>query len=116
MLSAYEQVFSAQDKTSKFLLKNYIPGTFIRHKAGTLQNILIIILGLALLVPWRWPVLHKLLTIQLALVHLSTGKGPTGTFNAEGALDDFEPWIGPHQPLHQPEIAPRQSLSRPQPN
>ena len=64
-----------------------------------------------MLFPWPWPVLHKLLSIQLALVHLSTG-----TFNADGALDDFEPWTGPHQPPHQPEIAPRQSLSRPQPN
>ena len=69
-----------------------------------------------MLFPRRWPVLHKLLSIQLAPVHLSTGKGPTGTLNADRALDDFEPWTGLHQPLHQPEIAPRQSLSRPQPN
>ena len=69
-----------------------------------------------MLFPRRWPVLHKLLSIQLAPVHLSTGKGPTGTFNTDGALDDFEPWTGLHQPPHQPEIAPRQSPFRPQPN
>ena len=69
-----------------------------------------------MLFPRRWPVLHKLPSIQLASVHLSAGKGPTGTFDADGALDDFEPWTGPHQPPHQPEIAPKQSLSRPQPN
>ena len=69
-----------------------------------------------MLFPWWWPVLHKLLSIQLAPVHLSTGKGPTGTFNADGALDDFKPWTGLHQPPHQPEIAPRQSPSGPQPN
>ena len=69
-----------------------------------------------MLFPWRWPVLHKLLSIQLAPVHLSTGKGPTGTFNADGALDDFEPWTGLHQPPHQPEIAPRQGLFGSQPN
>ena len=69
-----------------------------------------------MLFPRRWPVLHKLLSIQLAPVHLSTGKGPTGTFNADGALDDFEPWLGLHQPPHEPKIAPRQSPSRPQPN
>ena len=69
-----------------------------------------------MLFPRRWPVLHKLLSIQLAPVHLSTVKGPTCTFNADGALDDFEPWTGPHQPPHQPEIAPRQSLSRSQSN
>ena len=45
----------------------------------------------------------KLLSIQLAPVHLSTGMGPTGTFNADGALDDFEPWTGLHQPPHQPD-------------
>ena len=77
-------------------LKNYIHRTFIRHKAGTLQNTLIIHLRLVMLLARRWPVLHKLLSIQLALVHLSTGKGPTGTFNVDGALDDFEPWTGPH--------------------
>ena len=69
-----------------------------------------------MLFPRRRAVLHKLLSIQLAPVHLSTGKGPTGTLNAYGALDDFEPWTGLHQPPHQPEIAPRQSPSRPQPN
>ena len=69
-----------------------------------------------MLFPRRWLVLHKLLSIQVALVHLSVGKGPTGTFDADGVLDDFEPWTGLHQPSHQPEIAPRLSLSGPQPN
>src|SRR3954465_12300685 len=108
--------FSAHRTKRASLLKNYIPRTFIRHKAGTLQNILIIHLGLAMLFPRRWPVLHKLLSIQLAPVHLSAGKGPTGTFDADGALDDFEPWTGLHQPPHQPKVAPRQSFYRPQPN
>src|SRR3954468_8234946 len=108
--------FSAHRTIRANSLKNYILGTFIRHKAGTLQNVLIIILGLVMLVPRWWPVLHKLLSIQLAPVHLSAGKGPTSTFDADGALDDFEPWTGLHQPPHQPEVAPRKSLSRPQPN
>ena len=95
--------FSAHRTKRASFTQNYIHRTFIRHKAGTLQNILILILGLAMLLPRRWPVLHKLLSIQLAPVHLSTGKGPTGTFNADGALDDFEPWTGLHQPPHQPK-------------
>src|SRR3954469_7723920 len=78
--------FSVHRTIRASLLKNYILGTFIRHKAGTLQNVLIIVLGFAMLFPRRWPVLHKLLTVQLAPVHLSAGKGPTGTFNANGAL------------------------------
>src|SRR3954468_11012862 len=64
----------------------------------------------------RRPVLHKLLRIQLAPVHFSTGKRPTGTLDADGALDDFKPWTSVHQPPHQPEVAPRQGLSMPQPN
>src|SRR3954465_14388211 len=108
--------FSAHRTKRASLLKNYTPEKSTRHKVGTLQNALIIHLGLAMLFPRRWPVLHRLLSIQLAPVHLSAGKGPAGTFNANGALDDLEPWTGLHQPPHQPEVAPRQSLSRPQPN
>ena len=88
--------FQRTGQNKQVSLKNYIPRTFIRHKAGTLQNILIVILGLAMLFPRWWPVLHQLLSIQLAPVHLSTGKGPTGTFNVDRALDDFEPWTSLH--------------------
>src|SRR3954466_7515146 len=107
--------FSAHRTTRASSFKNYIYGTFIRHKPGTRQNILIIVLGLAMLLPRRRPVPHKLLTVQLTPVHLRTGKGPTGTFDADRALDDLEPWTGAHQPPHQSEVVPRQGLSRPQP-
>ena len=69
-----------------------------------------------MLLPLRWPILHQLLSIQLSLVHFSTGKSPAGALDAHGALDNFKPWTGIHQPPHQPEVAPRQSLSRPQSN
>ena len=46
----------------------------MRNKAGTLKNILIIILGLAMLFPRRWPVLHKLLSIQLAQCTLARAR------------------------------------------
>src|SRR3954466_13987259 len=108
--------FSAHRITRASSFKNYILGTFIRHKAGTRKNILVIVLGLAMLLPRRRPVPHKLLTVQLTPVHLCTGKGPTGTFDADGALDDLEPWTGLHQPPHQPATAARQGLSGPQPN
>ena len=108
--------FSAHRITRASSFKNYILGAFIRHKAGIGQNILVIVLGLAMLLPRRRPVPHKLLTVQLTPVHLCTGKGPTGTFDADGALDDLEPWTSLHQPPHQSEVAPRQGLSRPQPN
>ena len=91
-------------------------GAFTRYNAGTLQDALIIHLGLAILLARRWSVRHKILSVHLAPVHFSTGKGPTGTFNADGALDDFNPWTGVHQPPHQPEVAPRHGFLRPQPN
>src|SRR3954462_1306389 len=108
--------FSAHRITRASSLKNYILGTFICHKAGTSKNILVIVLGLAMLLPRRRPVPHKLLTVHLTPVHLCMGKEPEGSFDADGVLDDLEPWTGLHQPPHQSEVAPRQGLSRPQPN
>ena len=105
--------FSAHRITRASLLKNYILGTFIRHKAGTLQDTLIIHLGPAMLLSLRWPICHQLLSIQLALVYFRMGKGPTGAFDAYRAFDDFKPWTGIHQPPHQPKVAPGHDLARP---
>ena len=49
-------------------------------------------------------------------MHLCTGKGLAGTFNAGGALDDLHPGAHIHQPPHEAEVAPRHGLSRPQPD
>ena len=68
-----------------------------------------------LLALW-WRVRHKLLGIHLAPVHLCAGKGPTGTLNTGGVLDDFNPQARIHQLPHQAEVAPRHGLLRPQPN
>ena len=105
--------FSAHRITRASLLKNYILGTLIRHKAGTLQDALIIQLGLAMLLPLRWPICHQLLSIRLASVHFNMGKGPTGAFDTYGVLDDFKPWTAIHQLPHQPKVAPRHDLPRP---
>ena len=64
----------------------------------------------------RRPVLHQLLRIQLAPMHLRTGKGPTGTLNANGSLDDFQSWTGIHHPLDQAEVGGGQGLTRPHPD
>ena len=48
----------------------------------------------------RRPVLHQLLRIQLAPMHLRTGKGPAGTLNANGSLDHFKPQTGIYHPLY----------------
>ena len=60
--------------TNASLLKNYILGTFIRHKAGTRKNILIVVPGLAMLLPRQRPVPHKLLTVQLTPLHLARAR------------------------------------------
>ena len=96
--------------------KNYVFGTFISHEASTLCNAIIILLGDAMwLALWR-PVLHQLLRIQLAPMHLCTGKGPAGTLNANGSLDDFQSRTGIHHPLDQAEVAGGQGLTRPHPD
>ena len=63
--------FSMYRITNASLLKNYIFGAFIRYKAGTLQDALIIHFWDAMLLARRWPVLHKLLSIQLAQCSLA---------------------------------------------
>ena len=108
--------FSVYMITNASLLKNYIFGAFIRYKAGTLQDALIISFRDVMLLARRRSVLHQLLRIHLAPVHFSTGKGPTGTINTGGSLDDLNPWTSIHQPLHQAKVAPRHGVLRPQPN
>src|SRR4051812_8288057 len=57
-------------------------GTFIRDKAGSGKNFLIVHLGMAMFLPLRRTVVHQLLAVKLAPVYPYTGKGPPGTFNA----------------------------------
>ena len=107
--------FLAYKITNASLFKNCILGALIRYSTSTLQEALIVHFGRAMLMALRCPVRHKLIRIQLAPVHFSTGKGPTDPFNADGALDNFKPRTGIHQPLHQAEVAPGHGLQRPQP-
>ena len=64
----------------------------------------------------RWPILHQLLRIQLAPMHLRTRKGSAGTLNANGPLDHFQPWTGIHHLLYQAEVVGGQGLTRPHPD
>ena len=68
-----------------------------------------------LLALWQ-TVLHQLLSIQLAPMHLRAGKGPAGTLNANRSLDNFKSQTCIHHPLDQAEVASGQGLIRPQPN
>ena len=78
--------FSAHRIKRTSSLKYYIFGTFVRHKEGALQDTLIICFWDAMLLARRRPILHQLLRIHLAPVHFSTGKRPTGTFDADERL------------------------------
>ena len=82
--------------------------TSLEHSPAIVRapfSTLIIHLGRAMLLALWWRVRHELLGIHLAPVHLCAGKGPTGTFNTGGVLDDFNPRARIHQPPHQAEVA-----------
>ena len=96
--------------------KNYVFSTFIGHEASTLHNTIIILLVDAMRLALRRPVLHQLLRIQLAPMHLGAGKGSTGTLNANGSLDNFQSRTGIHHPLDQAEVAGGQKLAKPYPD
>ena len=102
--------------TEVHLLKDCVLGTFIGHETSALHNAIVILLEIAMRLALRRPVLHQLLRIQLALMHLRTGKGPAGTLNANGSLDDFQSRTGIHHPLDQAEVAGGQGLTRPHPD
>src|SRR3954467_11351313 len=73
---AHMNKFLAYRITRASLLKYYIFGTFICHKAGTLQDALIVHFRVPMLLALRWPILHHLLSVHLAPVYFNTGKRP----------------------------------------
>ena len=66
---------------------------FLGHSFATsysaFHNAIIIQFGIAVLLALRGSILHELLSIQFAPMHLRAGKGPTGTLNTYGLLDNF---------------------------
>ena len=97
-------------------LKDYILHTLLRHKAGALQDTIIVIFGPAVLLALWWPFGHQLFGIHLRLVHFRAGEGPARTFNTNWPLYDFNPRAGIHKPLYQAEVAAGQGLDRPHPD
>ena len=98
------------------LVKDLVLATFIGHETSALHNAIIVLLGMTMRLALRRPVLHQLLYIQLAPMHLRAGKGPVGTLNVNGSLDHFKPRTGIHHPLDQAEVAGGQGLTRPHPD
>jgi len=63
-----------------------------------------------MLLTLRWSILHQLLGIQFGPMHLRTGKGPAGTLNADGLLDNFKLRTGnvtPMMRLYLPRVKAR---------
>jgi len=102
--------------TGVYSLKDGVLGTLIGHEASALHYAIIILLWIAVHLALWWSILHQLLRIQLALMHLRTGKGSAGTLNANGSLDHFKPRTGIYHPLYQAEVAGGQGLTRPHPD
>ena len=69
-----------------------------------------------MLLALRRPFLDQLHSVQLGPLHLHTGESPACTFDADGPLDDLQPWAGIHKPPHQAEVAVRKGVARPQPD
>ena len=93
--------------------KYNILSTLLRHNAGSLQDIVKIQLGHAVLLARGRSLGHNLHDIHLHPVHLYSGKGHSRAFDADRPLDGIKPRAGIDQPLHEPEVAARYGFGRP---
>ena len=75
---AHMNKFSYHRITRASSFKYYIFRTLVRYKTGTLQDTLIIYLGVAMLLALRRPLIHQLHGVHLGPVHLRTGESPVG--------------------------------------
>ena len=96
-----------------YSFKNNILSTLLRYSAGSLQDIIKIPLGRAVLLASGRTLGHELDNVHLRPLHLDTGEGHPRTFNADRPLDAIKPRVGIDQPLHEPEIAAGYGFSRP---
>ena len=81
--------------------ENDILGTLLRHKAGSLHDTVIVLLGLAMLLALGRTLGHQLRGIHLHPVRLGAGESHPRTFNAHLPLDGIMPRAGTDQPLHE---------------
>ena len=79
--------------------ENDILGTLLRHKAGSLHDTIIVLLGLAMLLALGRTLGHQLCGIHLLLVRLGAGESHLRTFNANRPLYDPQSGAGTHEPL-----------------
>ena len=93
--------------------KYNILGTLLRHNVGSLQDSVIVHLGLAVLLPRGRSFGYQLRGVHFRLVHLGVGEGHSRAFDADRPLDDVKPRAGTDQPLHESEVAARNSFGNP---
>ena len=94
--------------------KNNVLSTLLRYSAGSLQDIIKIPLGHAVLLARRRSLGRELDGVHLRPLHLDTGEGHPRTFDADRPLDGIKPRAGIDQPLHEPEVAAGYGFGRPQ--
>ena len=104
--------FSYHRITRANSFKYYIFRTLVRYETSTLQDTLIVHLGVAMLLALRRPFLNQLHGVQLGPLHLHMGESPACTSDADGPLDDFQPWAGIRKPPHQAEVAVGKGVAR----
>ena len=93
--------------------KDNVFRTLALYNAGSLQDIIKIPLGRAVLFAGRRSLGRKLDGVHLHPLYLAASEGHTGTFNTGGALDDVQPRTGAHHPPHESEVAARHSFGWP---
>ena len=87
--------------------------TLALYNAGSLQDIIKIPLGRAVLLARGRSLGRELDGVYLRLLHLDTGEGHPCTLKADRPLDGVKPRAGIDQPLHEPEVAAGYGFGRP---
>src|SRR3989337_975984 len=96
-----------------YSFKDNIFRTLLRYNAGSLQDIVKISLGRAVLLARGWSLDRELDSVHLRPLYLDTGEGHPRTFDADRPLDGIKPRAGSNQSLHEPEVAIRYGFGRP---
>ena len=84
------------------------------YNAGSLQDIIKIQLGRAVLLARGRSLDRELDGVHLCPLYLETGEGHPRTFDADRPLDGIKPRASIIEPLHEPEVAAGYSFCRPQ--
>ena len=83
------------------------------YNAGSLQDIVKILLGRTVLLARGRSLGRELNGFHLRPLHLDTGEGHPRTFDANRPLDGVKLRAGIDQPLYESEVAAGQGVSRP---